>query len=69
MVGRPWLIFDSNVMYCQYCIDAGMSCSFTSGCTGARLEYVRGHENTKVHRAALAKRGDTMDSVKSEQFE
>ncbi len=68
-IGRPWLIFDSNVMYCQYCLDAGANCSFTTGCTGARLEYVRGHENTRVHRAAVAKRGDTEDAIKNEQSE
>ncbi len=55
-VGRPWLKFVDNIMFCEYCSEDGVFCSFTEGCKAGRLTSVKIHEHSEIHRIAAAKR-------------
>ncbi len=60
-VGRPWLKFVDDVMFCTYCSEDGMSCSFTEGCKAGRLISVNKHEQSEIHRIAVARRETNTD--------
>ncbi len=55
-VGRPWLKIVDDIMFCEYCSEDGVTCSFTEGCKVARLTSVKIHEQSEIHRIARAKR-------------
>ncbi len=60
-VGRPWLKFVDDVMFCTYCSEDGVSCSFTEGCKAGRLISVNKHEQSEIHRIAVARRETNTD--------
>ena len=60
--GRPWLRLekkdDTEVMFCDFCISAGVSTdktAFISGCSNLRLETIKYHESSNTHLLATNK--------------
>lgn len=51
---RPWLFTENKKMFCSYCKEFNQSSKnkFVSGCESMRIENVRSHEDSSVHKAS-----------------
>ena len=52
-VGRPWLQYRNDKMYCTSCESAGKKNIFTAGCTHLKAHYIKKHENLDEHKLAV----------------
>lgn len=57
--GRPWLVFEDNLMFCKVCKEAtaadatvGHKNSFVSGNAQLKVESIKLHEDSRNHKSA-----------------
>ena len=61
-IGRPWLKYEGDVMFCTWCIEAHFACSFVNGSKAAKLESVKSHEVSKTHLLAVTQREELAEN-------